>query len=145
MQHFKLSVKWHYRCRIQSKHVQLYLSLCPLDGSGAQIQAPLARWAGAVSGWRHAGAVQTWGGEVVWAAAGRPAGLLPRLLCDGAEPGWLAAWWMCSAMQQYWTVLNVSRQAALSVLFSVFLHDRVEFKHHENTVSQSASYYELNE
>lgn len=28
---------------------------------------------------------------MVWAAAGRPAGILPRLLCDGAEPGWLAA------------------------------------------------------
>lgn len=76
---------------------RLSLSLCPLDGGGAQLQAPLARWAGAVSRWRHPGAVQTWRGEVVWAAAGRPAGLLPRLLCDGAEPGWFASW-MCAAM-----------------------------------------------
>lgn len=57
---------------------------------------------------------------MVWAAAGRPAGLLPRLLCDGAEPGWLAAW-MSSAMQHYWSVLllllNVRRQFVLSILF----------------------------
>lgn len=56
---------------------------------------------------------------MVWAAAGRPAGLLPRLLCDGAEPGWLAAR-MSSAMQNYWTVLllllHVGRKIELSIL-----------------------------
>lgn len=41
---------------------------------------------------------------MVWATTGRPAGLLPRLLCDGAEPGWLADI-MRAAMQHYWIVL----------------------------------------